>query len=234
MLIQGRGSIDPLTDILEGRVSPELILWGYRHGIFPMGREDGSIEWFYPSMRGIIPLNKIRVPKDVRGKIRRQSFRLTINQAFEAVIRLCAAREETWITDRIIDAYLTLHMMGYAHSIECWQKDVLVGGLYGVAIGGAFFGESMFHRIQGASKVALVGLIYHLRRQNFLLLDTQWLTPHLARFGGIEVPADEYMRLLRYALSRRRIFFNCIEIEPKGLVAFVDTIIASKRDSLAR
>ena len=187
-------------------IPPELLLQGYRLGIFPMAMEDDSIEWFSPERRGIIPLETFRLPHGARRTWARKSFEVKIDTAFSDVIRACARRDETWINHEIVASYENLHSLGHAHSVEAWQKGKLAGGLYGVAIGGAFFGESMFHRVTDASKIALAGLVEQLKRQRFILLDTQWLTPHLKRFGGIEISRAHYMHLLTRAVALTRKF----------------------------
>jgi leucyl/phenylalanyl-tRNA--protein transferase len=185
-------------------IPPELLLQGYRLGIFPMAMEDDSIEWFSPERRGIIPLETFHLPHAARRA--RKSFAVKIDTAFSDVIRACARRPETWINDEIVASYENLHSLGHAHSVEAWQKDKLAGGLYGVAIGGAFFGESMFHHVTDASKIALAGLVEQLKRQRFILLDTQWLTSHLLQFGAIEVSRAKYLELLDRALNLKRSF----------------------------
>ena len=185
-------------------IPPELLLQGYRLGIFPMAMEDDSIEWFSPERRGIIPLETFHLPHAARRA--RKSFEVKIDTAFCDVIRACAGRDETWINDEIVASYENLHALGHAHSVEAWQKGKLAGGLYGVAIGGAFFGESMFHRVTDASKIALAGLVEQLKRQRFILLDTQWLTSHLLQFGATEVSRAKYLESLERALNLERKF----------------------------
>lgn len=192
------------------RLTPSLLLLAYRQGIFPMADPDqgNAVLWFAPDPRALIPLDaRFRVPRSLRPVLRRGTFRITTDRAFEAVIRACAAPradgERTWISPELIEVYTALHREGYAHSVECWDGDDLAGGLYGVALGGAFFGESMFHRRRDASKVALVHLVERLRAGGFVLLDTQFLTEHLARFGAYEVPRAHYERLLAEALRVR-------------------------------
>ncbi len=193
-------------------IDPELLLQGYRLGVFPMAMEDGAIEWFSPDPRAILPLEDFHVPHVLRRLLRKEAFESTIDNCFADVIEACAARKDTWINREIIESYMLLHELGYAHSVEAWtcgksasrtdsSRGELAGGLYGVAIGGAFFGESMFHRVTDASKVALVALIEHLRTRKFALLDTQWLTPHLEQFGGVEISRNHYLRLLRSAVE---------------------------------
>lgn len=182
------------------KLTPELLLYAYQNGIFPMADPDDAVYWFAPDPRGILPLDAFHVPKTLAKLVRQERFAVTADRAFDRVIRGCADRAETWISDEIIAAYEALHARGYAHSIECWCEGDLAGGLYGVAVGGAFFGESMFHRVRDASKVALVHLVRRLRRRGFVLLDTQYRTDHLARFGVIEIPRDDYERRLQQAL----------------------------------
>jgi leucyl/phenylalanyl-tRNA---protein transferase len=187
-------------------IDSELLLEGYRLGVFPMAMEDESIQWFSPDPRAILPLEDFHVPHALRRLVRKKIFETTIDHAFPKVIEACAKRQDTWINPEIIESYTRLHELGHAHSVEAWNEGRLAGGLYGVAVGGAFFGESMFHRVTDASKVALVALVEHLRAQRFALLDTQWLTPHLQRFGGIEISRDHYLRLLRRAVELARKF----------------------------
>ncbi|MBP7746753.1 MAG: leucyl/phenylalanyl-tRNA--protein transferase [Phycisphaerae bacterium] len=186
---------------MDSPLPPELVLHAYSIGAFPMADPDGEIAWFSPDPRCIFPLDKFHVPRTVRQLIQRRVFEVRIDTAFAEVIAACADRAEgTWISESIMATYTELHRQGFAHSVECWQADNLAGGLYGVALGGAFFGESMFTRVTGASKVALAALVERLKARGFTLLDTQWTTPHLARFGAIEIPRREYLRRLRAAL----------------------------------
>lgn len=187
-------------------IDPDLLLQGYRLGVFPMAMNDDSIEWFSPDPRAVLPLENFHVPHSLCRLARRKPFEITIDKAFSAVIQACAERENTWINRDIIDSYTRLHELGHAHSVEAWKENRLAGGLYGVAVGGAFFGESMFHRVTDASKIALVALVEHLRAHNFVLLDTQWLTPHLQQFGGIQISRSNYLRLLRRAVDLPRRF----------------------------
>ena len=187
-------------------IAPELLLQGYRLGVFPMAMEDDSIEWFSPDPRAILPLEDFHVPHGLRLLLRRRVFKTTIDKAFSEVIAACAEREDTWINPEIIESYTRLHELGNAHSVEAWKEGRLAGGLYGVAVGGAFFGESMFHSVTDASKIALVALVEHLRARKFVLLDTQWLTPHLQQFGGIEISRNHYLRVLRSAVELPRKF----------------------------
>lgn len=184
-------------------ISIELVLQAYQQGWFPMGDDKSpGIEWYSPDPRGIIPLDTFHVPTRLQRVIRQQRFTIRIDTAFDEVIRHCAARGETWITPDIIDTYSELHRLGFAHSVEAWANGELAGGLYGVGLRGVFFGESMFHRATDASKVALAALVERLRARDYLLLDTQWVTPHLLQFGAIEIPRARYLRLLSRALDR--------------------------------
>ncbi|HEX8679439.1 MAG TPA: leucyl/phenylalanyl-tRNA--protein transferase [Chthoniobacterales bacterium] len=187
-------------------IAPEVLLQGYRLGVFPMGMEDGAIEWFSPQRRGIIPLDTFHVPHGLQRTLRKGKFEVRVNTAFADVIQRCAQRDETWINREIISSYVQLHELGNAHSVETWQDGALAGGLYGVSLGGAFFGESMFHEVTDASKVALVALVERLRAQRFALLDTQWLTSHLQRFGAIDISRRQYMHLLTRAVALERSF----------------------------
>jgi leucyl/phenylalanyl-tRNA--protein transferase len=184
----------------------ELLVSAYASGWFPMAVESGEIRWFSPDPRGIIPLETFAISRRLARVWRQGRFEIAVNRAFADVMRACAAIDRdpadpgTWITQEIIDSYVTLHAHGLAHSVEAWREGRLVGGLYGVALGGAFFGESMFHRETDASKIALVALVERLRARGYQLLDTQWSTPHLEQFGAIEVPRKEYLRKLERAL----------------------------------
>jgi leucyl/phenylalanyl-tRNA--protein transferase len=178
-------------------ISPSLLIEGYLHGVFPMGMEDGEIGWFSPDPRAIIPLDDtFHVPHGLKRVLTHRPFEVRVNQSFEAVMRACAHRNETWITEEIIQSYCELHRRGLAHSVEAWHDGHLAGGLYGVSVGGAFFGESMFHWETDASKVALHALVERLRERGFTLLDTQWITPHLRQFGATEIPRRQYLRRL--------------------------------------
>ena len=186
-------------------LEPELLLGAYSQGIFPMAmNKRGDIGWFSPDPRAIIPLDdRFYIPHGLRRALKKCRFTVTLNRDFPAVIRACATtrKDGNWISEEIIASYCRLHELGFAHSVETRLEDELVGGLYGVAIGGAFFGESMFHRATDASKVALVVLVERLRDRGFTLLDTQWQTPHLTQFGTCEIPRKDYLRQLRAALA---------------------------------
>jgi leucyl/phenylalanyl-tRNA---protein transferase len=191
------------------QITPELLLEAYRCGIFPMAESatSKSLHWYEPEWRGLLPLETFHVPRSLAKDVRRSAFSVTANKAFSEVMTACAApargRETTWINDDIHALYGALHSDGHAHSIEVWSEGTLVGGLYGVSLGAAFFGESMFHRATNASKIALVHLVARLKRAEYRLLDTQFVTQHLTQFGAIEVHKDAYRNLLSQATSRK-------------------------------
>ena len=189
-------------------IDPEVLLQGYRLGVFPMAMEDGEIEWFSPDPRAILPFKEFHVPQTLERVARKKTFEIRVDVSFTEVMRECAQRPETWISEEIIESYTRLHQLGHAHSVEAWQNGRLAGGLYGVTIGGAFFGESMFHHVRDASKIALVGLVERLHERRFVLLDTQWLTPHLVKFGAIEIPRPQYLHLLNQAVNLPRSFVD--------------------------
>ncbi len=200
----------PLRYLAAVELSVELLLSAYLQGIFPMADPDtGEVNWFCPERRGVIPLDAFHVPFNLKRAVRKGSFEVTSDQAFEEVIRLCAtdrsSSNRSWISDALIEAYIQLHERGYAHSVEARLEGRLVGGLYGVHIGGAFFGESMFSRPDyggtNASKVCLVHLVEHMRRRGFTLLDTQFVNPHLEQFGCIEISHKDYLRRLEEAVA---------------------------------
>lgn len=183
-------------------IPPEILLNAYAQGAFPMA-EKGGIVWISPQVRGIIPLDdRFHIPHGLKKKLRKNPFEIRVNTAFREVMLGCASRISTWIDPVILESYCNLHELGYAHSVECWDDEGLQGGLYGVAMGKAFFGESMFTRKTDASKVALVALVEMLRDRGFLLLDTQWMTDHLRTFGGCEMRRDSYLALLARAIGR--------------------------------
>jgi leucyl/phenylalanyl-tRNA--protein transferase len=188
-------------------IEPDFLVMAYCTGYFPMADEKTSeIGWYSPDPRGIIQLDDFRVSRSLKLTVRKKPFDISVNREFEEVMRSCAERDETWISEEIIQSYVGLSRLGFAHSVECWKDRKLVGGLYGVALGGAFFGESMFSRVRDASKVALVFLVDRLNERGFELLDTQFVTPHLARFGGKEIPRKEYLARLNKALNKKCVF----------------------------
>jgi len=185
-------------------LSPELLLSAYSQGVFPMADDDGAIYWYDPDPRAILPLDRFHIPRSLRRVIKQRPFTLRVDTAFGAVMRACAApapgREQTWINPAMVAAYERLHALGLAHSVEAWQGHELVGGLYGVTLNGLFAGESMFSRARDASKAALVYLVQHLRTRGLVLLDVQFQTAHLSRFGVIEIPRAAYQVQLARAL----------------------------------
>lgn len=183
------------------RIAPDMLLGAYVQGVFPMS-ENGKIYWFQPKMRGIIPLDeRFHIPHGLKRALKKHPFQLRMDTAFREVMEGCGDREETWIDPVIMESYCHLFDLGFAHSVECWDEQGLQGGLYGVRIGKAFFGESMFSRKTDASKFALVKLVHWLRDEDVELLDTQWMTDHLRSFGGYEIPAAEYQQLLAQAVE---------------------------------
>ncbi len=188
----------------EEKIIPaEILLSAYSAGYFPMADpEDSKIYWYSPDPRTIIPLDTFKISRSLHQVIKKNIFVIKINNAFSEVIRSCAGRKETWISDEIINSYINLHKMGFAHSIETWYEEKLVGGLYGVSLGAAFFGESMFSLMRDSSKVALAALIERLKKQCFELLDTQYSTSHLKSLGAVEIPKNDYLIKLNAALSR--------------------------------
>ncbi|HEV2296324.1 MAG TPA: leucyl/phenylalanyl-tRNA--protein transferase [Tepidisphaeraceae bacterium] len=191
-------------------LDPETLLSAYAQGAFPMSDRGGIIRWYTADPRGVIPLDqRFHVPGTLKALVRQRKFDVRINCDFERTMQCCAeARPDgTWIGRQLIAAYCRLHELGFAHSVECYDvHDQLVGGLYGVSLGGAFFGESMFHRVRDASKVALVHLVERLRERGFLLLDAQASTPHLQTFGCEEIPGERYLKRLREAIATKCVF----------------------------
>ncbi len=182
-------------------LTPDVLVAAYASGIFPMD-VDGTIQWFSPDPRAIIDLNEFHVSRRLARTHRQGRFRIRINTSFKEVVRGCADRSEgTWISEEIVAAYTRLHELGFAHSVESWQGGELAGGVYGVSLSGAFFGESMFHRRTDASKIALAALVYRMRDRGFALFDVQFLTPHLEQFGAREIPRAAYLARLKAALE---------------------------------
>lgn len=183
-------------------LNPNLLYTAYCNGYFPMADpEDNQIYWHNPDFRAVFPLNEIKPKKDVRKSIRDFGFTFDINKNFKYIIMRCADRDDCWISDEIIDAYIDFHKLGFAHSVETYCNGVLAGGLYGVAIGSAFFGESMFSMVTNASKAAFYFLVKLLKSNNFTLLDSQYINPHTASLGAVEIPRREYMLLLQKAIA---------------------------------
>lgn len=188
-------------------ITPELLLNAYANGYFPMAdsRDSAEIGWFSPDPRGILPLNGFHLPKKLKKTLISAPFEVKIDHSFAETMRFCAAprpgHPDSWINEEIIALYSELQRLGFAHSVECWQDGACVGGLYGVSIGGAFFGESMFSRATDASKIALLYLVEILLQAEYTLLDTQYVNDHLLQFGAIEIPRDDYLEMLVRALS---------------------------------
>ena len=189
-------------------ITPELVLKAYASGVFPMAKSkaDQDVYWVQPDERGILPLDQFHVSRSLKKLLRKNQFEVRVNSAFQDVLTGCAetaeGRSDTWINDKIVELFTRLHAAGLAHSVECWRDGKLVGGLYGLAMGAAFFGESMFSRESNASKIALCHLVGILKSGGYTLLDTQFITDHLARFGAITVSQDEYLGLLSDSLGR--------------------------------
>ena len=194
------------SDNAYSHITPQILLKAYSVGLFPMAEtaEDPTVFWVEPDMRGVMPIEDFHTPRSLQKQINKGTYDITFNEAFNAVVKGCAAstegREQTWFNETIRLLYSELHDMDHAHSVEAWYEDQLVGGLYGVTLGRAFFGESMFSRRTNASKVALVHLVERLKERGFILLDTQFSTEHLTQFGTQEVPRDDYEKLLQEAL----------------------------------
>ncbi|NBE08795.1 leucyl/phenylalanyl-tRNA--protein transferase [Paragemmobacter ruber] len=194
--------------MIANALTPDILLRAYAAGIFPMAesRDDPQIHWVDPRRRGILPLDGFHISRSLRRRILRSDWRVSADTAFAQTVQACAARDETWINATIYDTYLALHRMGFAHSLEIWDGDTLIGGVYGVTLGRAFFGESMFSRRTDASKLALAYTVHRLRAGGFTLFDTQFLTAHLATLGGIEISRGDYHRRLGAALEGRAQF----------------------------
>lgn len=185
------------------KLTPDLLLQAYAMGIFPMaeGRDDPEVFWVEPERRGVFPLDQFHISRSLAKTIRRDNYQIAINRDFAGTVAGCADRDTTWISSSIHQLYLALHQNGHAHSFEIWDQDRLIGGVYGVAIGAAFFGESMFSRRRDASKIVLAWLVDHLRRAGFTLFDTQFVTDHLMSLGAVEISRDAYLALLQDALQ---------------------------------
>ena len=211
-------------------LTPRLLLSAYASGVFPMAEsaESSEIFWFNPERRGVMPLGGLHISRSLRKAMRGRGLKITANQCFSDVMAACADREETWINPEITALYTELHKLGHAHSIEVWCGVDLVGGLYGVSLGAAFFGESMFSRQSNASKTALVGLVARLNLGGFKLLDMQFLTPHLASLGGIEISQVDYQKQLEAALLQQADFYRLKATAPYSLLAFSDSQVSTQ------
>lgn len=221
-------------------LTPEDILAAYCQGLFPMAEKasDADVFWVSPEMRGVIPLDAFHIPKSLSKIMRQKPFTVSINRAFDDVMDGCAAlgpsRQETWINGQILDIYKELHRLGFAHSVECWDKaGALCGGLYGLAINGAFFGESMFSRARNASKIALVHLVERLKARGFTLLDCQFVNPHLLQFGCIEIPREDYYSMLSEALSLAGVSFAPSSPMYSSMAASVADFVSSSEAASA-
>lgn len=213
-------------------ITPDLVLRAYRHGLFPMAetRHGDRLFWLDPERRGVLPLDRFHLPRRLARTVLANVFQVAVDQDFQATIAGCAAtapgRDDTWINAQIERLFGQLFRLGHAHSVECWQDGVLVGGLYGVALGGVFFGESMFSFVRDASKVALVHLVARLRLGGFVLLDTQFVTAHLAQFGAEEIPRETYRARLTAALELPAQWMP--RLEPDALAVEIRRLAASK------
>lgn len=199
-------------------LTPDLIISAYANGYFPMPHpESQKICWFHPDPRAVLPLEGFRASRSLLKSIRQKQFRISVDEAFDAVMDGCADRPETWINEEIRQAFIELHQLGHTHSVEVWMGDRLVGGTYGLALRGAFFAESMFHKETDASKAALFGLVDHMKASGMSLLEIQYITPHLASLGGIEISSELYMEQLRKALGQPVSFKSSIRSPQKSL-----------------
>lgn len=202
-------------------LTPELLLRAYASGIFPMSesRGDPGLFWVDPRMRGVLPLDGFHISRSLARRMRKADYRVSLNEDFAGVVSACAEREDTWISFEIEALYSGMHDLGHAHSLEIWDGRTLAGGVYGVALGGAFFGESMFSARTGGSKLALAHLTDHLRRCGFALFDTQFITPHLTSLGAFEIPRKEYRARLREALNlKSSIHAKPLETDPYSVI----------------
>ncbi len=214
-------------------ITPELLLRAYAIGVFPVAesRDDPEVHWIDPEMRGVIPLDEFHISHRLARTLRQEPFEIRTDAAFEAVVSACAEavrrRPETWINETIRRLYGDLHRLGHAHSVEAWRDGRLAGGLYGVALGRAFFGESMFSHLRDASKVALVHLVARLKSAGFVLLDIQFVTKHLEQFGAVEIPRGSYLDRLEDALKVQEIFPH--ELDPERFSAMLDEMARPPR-----
>ena len=212
------------------KLTPRLLLTAYASGVFPMAESADSDEifWFNPERRGVMPLGGLHISRSLRKAMRARGLKITANQCFSDVMAACADRAETWINPEITALYTALHRIGHAQSIEVWREAELIGGLYGVSLGAAFFGESMFSRQSNASKMALVGLVARLNLGSFKLLDMQFLTPHLASLGGVEISQADYQKQLEAALPLQADFYRLKATSPHSLLALSDSHVSTQ------
>lgn len=206
----------------EASITPQLLLQAYASGIFPMAdsAESDEIYWVDPRRRGIMPLDGFHLSRSLSRTLRRRDHQIAVNRAFDKVVACCADRDETWINEEIFDLYMSLHDMGHAHSVEVYEKDRLVGGIYGVTLGAAYFGESMFHRATDGSKIAFAYLVHRLNKAGFVLFDTQFITPHLQSLGAQEIGRHSYQDLLAAALRRDAGFVAPVTPTAEELIAY--------------
>lgn len=200
--LSGSARVVPCLLAEDQAFCPQQVLLNYAQGLFPMGSKKG-IKWDNPSVRAVLPVNALHVPKNLARIVRQERFAVTFDRDFPAVIRACANREKTWISPEVIEVYLELQRWGVAHSVEAWQDNRLVGGSYGVALGSLFVGESMFHHVSEASKVAFVHLVEHLKNGGFSLVDCQYLSPWMESFGAVQISWQEYKKHLAKALTQK-------------------------------
>lgn len=191
--------VEKNNELLKSMLQPDNMIRLYASGAFPMADESGQINWYLPEIRTIIPLDNFNIPRSAKKAIEKQNFEIKFDTDYLSVIKGCADRPSTWISEELIVAYRRLHKRGYLHTVETYQNGKLVGGLYGITFRGAFFGESMFSKVSQASKAALIALLYHLKEKDFVLLDVQYMTNHLKMFGAIEISWEEYSALLQKA-----------------------------------
>ncbi|MDZ7904981.1 MAG: leucyl/phenylalanyl-tRNA--protein transferase [Cypionkella sp.] len=203
-------------------ITPELLLHAYSVGVFPMAssRESREVHWMQPRLRGVFELDRFHISRSLRKRLLQGGYEVSVNRDFAGVVRACADRPSTWINAQIYDLYEQLHARGAAHSLEVWCRDTLIGGVYGVALGGAFFGESMFSRRTNASKIALAYLVHRLRAGGFVLFDTQYITPHLASLGAVEIPRADYEARLARALPL------AADFTPKGYCPLPSSVVS--------
>ena len=191
--------VEKNNELLKSMLQPDNMIRLYASGAFPMADESGLINWYLPEVRTIIPLDNFNIPRSAKKAIEKQNFEIKFDTDYLSVIKGCADRPSTWISEELIVAYRRLHKRGFLHTVETYQNGKLVGGLYGITFRGAFFGESMFSKVSQASKAALIALLYHLKEKDFVLLDVQYMTNHLRMFGAIEISWEQYSALLQKA-----------------------------------
>ncbi len=214
-----------MSGLQRQTITPEVLLQAYASGVFPMAEsaDNPEIFWVQPQLRGIFPLDGFHISRSLRRRMRNADYTVSVDTCFAEVVRACADRPETWINTKIFDLYMELHRRGYAHSVEVFRQGRLIGGVYGVALGRAFFGESMFSRATDASKIALANLVARLRVGGYILFDTQFLTPHLESLGAIEIPQSDYLDRLHVALEKPANFLELNSETPQEEVVHLVT-----------